>query len=66
MNDLPEKFGFAEEAELHLGGDPYECSAEHDAYLRKEITKTLERKARDKVEFVSIDEAIKTFLPDAH
>jgi hypothetical protein len=63
--DTPEYKGFEEEPAFELSEDPYVCSPDHDAYIRREVTATLERKQRGKIGYLTLDKAMKKFLPDA-
>lgn len=58
--------GFDEEdVGLDPSEDPFACMPEHDAYIRREVADTLARKKRREISYVSLDEAIRKFLPDA-
>ena len=67
MTDKKTQSGFEEEDAVFTASaeDPYACSPEHDAYLRREVEATLARKARGEVSFLSLDAAARKFLPDA-
>lgn len=65
MAENPEYGGFAEELNFEADEDPFACSPEHDAYIRREVCAILARKARGEVKFTSLDEAVRKFLPDA-
>ena len=65
MPDSPDNKGFAEEPAFDMSEDPYECGPAHDAYIRREVRATLDKKKRGAIGFVSLDRAIRKFLPDA-
>lgn len=65
MAENPEYGGFAEELNFEANEDPFACSPEHDAYIRREVLATMARKAKGEVTFISLDEVVRKFLPDA-
>ncbi|WP_375205398.1 hypothetical protein [Hyphococcus sp.] len=65
MPDDPENGGFAEELNFEADEDPFACSPEHEAYIRREVSATLARKAKGEVKYTSLDEAARKFIPDA-
>jgi len=67
MSDKITQPGFEEEdASFHASEDPFACSPEHDAYIRREVGATLARKKRGEVSYLSLDAAVRKFLPDAY
>ncbi len=65
MSDTPEYKGLEEELAFELSEDPYACSPDHDAYIRREVAATLERKRRGEISYLTLDKAMTKFLPDA-
>lgn len=64
MADTPDNQGFSEEPAFESPEDPYACSPDHDASIRRKVARTLERKKRGEVIYTSLDRAMKKFMPD--
>jgi len=63
MTDPTKNPGFGEEASFDSPEDPFACSPDHDSFIRREVAKTLARKKRGEVSYITLDKAMKKFLP---